>query len=367
MHNIKNSKTINEMKTVKLFKNISFAAIITLVLAACEHSVKTKTQVHEDGSIDKMIVLSEKGAEGIKKNYFNIGEGTGWSISVDSVKMRQPDDSTLKTKYSYTFQKSFRSVADANAELATPNDSLFRISSQFKKQFRWFYTHYAYSETYHQLNRFALPITDYLTEADRQFIRQLPAEGGKISRADSLFLKKLNERIFDEYGPRACFEEFFASLLRFSDNRYAENLNKNKENIFQGFKSDQSGFNFFSDNNNGKSFDIISPKMADSLGIDRNSKAYKASMQLLESKIDFAGWAQHGAFQHCTELDGELVKHNADSVSGNRYYWSPPYLKFAFEDYTMQVTTRKPNLWAWGITVLVLGATAWQLVRKKTY
>lgn len=365
MRNMKNSKKINEMKTQKLFKIISLAAIITLLLTACEHSIKTKTKVHEDGTIDKTIILSEKGAKGIKKNYFNISEGNGWRISVDSVKTREPSDSTLKTKYSYAFQKSFRSVADANAELAMPNDSLFRITSQFNKQFRWFYTHYTYSETYHQLNRFALPITDYLTEADRQFIRQLPAEGGKISKADSLFLKKLNERIFDEYGPRAYFEEFFGSILNFSDVRHIENLKRSKEVIYRAFHKDENSFNFFSDN--GKRFNIFSSKMTDSLGIDRNSSAYKTNMRLLESKINFIVWAKEGKFQHCTELDGELVSHNADSVAANHYYWAPPYLKFAFEDYTMHVTTRKPNLWAWGITVLVLGVTAWPLVRKRKY
>lgn len=122
---------------------------------------------------------------------------------------------------------------------------------------------------------------------------------------------------------------------------------------------------FFSDN--GKSFDIISPKMADSLRIDRNSSAYKTSMRLLESKINFIVWARDGKYQNTLEMKGELVEHNADSIVGNTYFWAPPYLKFAFEDYTMHVTTRKPNLWAWGVTVLMLGVTAWPLVRKRKY
>ena len=353
------------MKITKQAGNAILPVLAIAFFSACEHRINTQTTVHEDGSIDKTITASEKDSKVMKKNYFNIGEETGWKVSVDSTQQRVANDSAFKTKYSYSFQKSFASVAEANAELATPNDSLFRISSGFTKQFRWFYTHYTYTETYHQLNRFALPITDYLTEADREFIRQLPAEGSNISKADSLFLKKLNERIFDEYGPRACFEDFFASLLKFSDTRYTENLMKNKEALFLAFKNDDSGFKFFSDNNNGKSFDIISPKIADSLGISRRVEPYTASMKLLESKIDFIGWAQHGKFQHCTELAGEPVTHNADSVAGNRYYWSPPYLKFAFEDYNMHVTTRKPNLWAWGITVLVLGVSAWQLARKR--
>jgi hypothetical protein len=343
---------------------ISTGAII--LLSSCEHRVETKTIVHEDGAIDKTIMLYENASASNEKNYFNVSSAKGWKVSVDSVTKHSSGDSSLNKKYTHTFQKSFQSVEEANAELAMPSDSLFRITSKFKKQFRWFYTYYFYSEIYHPLNRFSLPTADYLTKVDFEFIRQLPAEGERISKADSLFLKKLNERIFDEYGPRALFEEFFESLLSFSDGQHSENIKKNKEVLYKAFTNDATGYNFFADNGNGKSFDIISSKMADSLGIDKNSKEYQSSLKRLESKINFIGWAKDGKFQHSTEMNGEIVEHNADSVVGNRYYWAPAYLKFAFENYSMHITTRKPNLWAWGITILLLGLTAWRVVKNKT-
>ncbi len=350
------------MKSNSTILTITVVAII--FFTSCEHRVETKTTVHEDGSIDKTITLYENRSAPNEKNYFNVSSANGWRVSVDSAAMRNSADSSLNNKYSYTFQKSFKSVEDANAELAIPSDSLFHITSKFEKQFRWFYTYYFYSEIYHPLNRFSLPTADYLTTVDFEFIRQLPAEGGRISKADSLFLKKLNERIFDEYGPRALFEEFFESLPLFSDSRHVEDIKKNKENLYKAFTNDATGYNFFADNGNEK-FDIISSKMADSLGIDKNSNKYQSCLKRLESKIDFIGWAKEGKFQNCTEMNGEIVEHNADSVSANRYYWSPPYLKFAFENYNMQVTTRKPNLWAWVITVLLLGLTSWRIAKRK--
>ncbi|MFM7856234.1 MAG: hypothetical protein ACKO96_31010 [Flammeovirgaceae bacterium] len=360
---MKKSNKPKDMKSTSTILTISAAAI--LLFSSCEHRVETKTTVHEDGSIDKTITLYKNKSAPNEKNYFNVSSANGWKVSADSVTKRNSGDSSLSKKYSYTFQKSFKSVEEANAELAMPSDSLFHITSKFKKQFRWFYTYYYYSEIYHPLNRFSLPTADYLTKVDFEFIRQLPAEGGKISKADSLFLKKLNERIFDEYGPRALFEEFFESLLSFSDGRHIENIRKNKENLYKAFTNDATGYNFFADNGSGKSFDIISSKMADSLGIDKNSNKYQSTLKRLESKIDFIGWAKEGKFQHCTEMNGEIVEHNADSTAGNRYYWSPAYLKFAFENYDMHVTTRKPNLWAWGITILLLGLTAWRITKRK--
>jgi len=348
-------------------KAIGVAGLILLIfLSSCEHKVSMKTIVHEDGSLDKTLTLSQ-GKSNATKNYFNISEQQGWVVSIDSVqKGHSKNDTSKKEKeYKYTFRKTFSSAEDANKELAQPNDSLFQITSHFEKQFRWFYTSYFYSETYHQLNRFKYPTNDYLTDFDFQFIETLPAESKKISRADSLFLIKLNERIFDNYANRAFFEEFFEMLLNVVAPKQKHNLELKKEEIFKAFKNDEGEFTFFAESGNAKSFDIIAPQMADSLGIDKRSSQYRSLLKRIESKINFMSWARDGKYQNSVELKGEIVSHNADSVSGNTFLWQPPYLKFAFKDYTMYAKTRTPNWWAWILSLLILLVAGWSFVRKR--
>lgn len=328
------------------------------MFSSCEHQVEMKTIVHEDGSLDKTIILYSKDLKLDTKNYLNVGTKQGWNVSIDSVQKR---DSTKKasskneTKFVYSFRKSFASANASNDELATSSDSLFRVSSKFEKKFRWFYSSYYYADTYHAINRFKLSIDDYLTSADFQFIEKLPAEGKAISKADSLFLNKLNERIFDHYGNRAYFDESFQVLLDLADATQKQKLMAHRESIFELlFKKDS------------KLDDDPWPALLDSLKIAINTTSvdYKTKKALVESKLNFMSWASEGKYRHTIVMPGEMVEHNADSVSGNEFYWTPSYLKFAFKDYTLSVETKRPNIWAWVVSILIMVAAAWGLRRK---
>lgn len=342
------------MKNFKIA--FGFVLIALLALTSCEHSVQMKTDVHEDGSLDKTITLISKDKQLEENNCLGIGSKNEWNVLIDSVsKNSTAKDSTKEKRYQYTFKKSFSSAEKSNSELATPSDSLFRITSRFERQFRWFYTYYSYSDTYHAINRFTLSVDDYLTPADFQFIQNLPAEGKPISKADSLFLNKLNERIFDDYGGRAYFDDYFQVLVDLANPSQKQNLLTQREAIFQSLN---------------KKKDIVDdflPTLADSLGIyiDKKSEDYKKRKKDVENKFEFISWATEGKYKHIVAMPGKLVSHNADSVSGSEFYWAPPYLKFAFRDYTMYAKTRKPNLWAWAISIVILIGAAWGLWAKR--
>jgi hypothetical protein len=339
------------MKNFKI--TFGFVLIALLTLTSCEHSVQMKTDVHEDGSLDKTIMLTSKEKQLEKNNGLGIGSKSEWRVLIDSVSENgtNKDSTKQENKYHYIFKKSFSSAERSNSELATPSDSLFRITSKFEKQFRWFYTYYSYSDTYHAINRFTLSVDDYLTAADFQFIQNLPAEGKPISKADSLFLNKLNERIFDDYGGRAYFEDYFQVLVDLASPSQKQNLLTQREAIFQSLNKKKDVKDDF----------LLT--LADSLGIhvDEKSVDYKKRKKEVENKFEFISWATEGKYEHIIAMPGKLVSHNADSVSGSEFYWSPPYLKFAFRDYTMYAKTRKPNLWAWSISIAILVGAAWGL------
>jgi hypothetical protein len=339
---------------------------VLILFSSCEHQLQMKTKVYPDGRLDKSIVfISNDSVENtIQYQYLGVNSAKGWNLTREVM-----NDTTTETSFSgkpvkveknqefkYAYQKSFTSAAEANAELAQPSDSLFRVTSVFDKKFRWFYTYLTYQEIYHAINRFQLPITDYFTAQDFDFIAQLPPEGNSISKADSLFLDGLMNRIYDYYGSRGYFEEYYSLLLEVNmTDTQREQLILQKEEIYHTLTHHE------------EIEDDFLPLLADSLGIilDTTSSAYQQKVKRIESKLKFMSWASDGKYNQVIDMPGELVSHNADSVQGNVLMWSPPAIKFMLRDYTFQAESRQRNNWAWGVSVLVLLMSIFLLIRKK--
>ncbi|MFN7494968.1 MAG: hypothetical protein ACK5RG_18760 [Cyclobacteriaceae bacterium] len=349
------------MKTQKIF-SIAVVVFGVVVLTACGHQVAVKTSVHEDGSLDREIRLTSEDPKISKQNYFGCSEHTGWKLISDSLHVRSTANDSSKTKekkHTVIFRKSYASASEANAETSSSTDTLFHLSSKFEKHFRWFYTVYRFEDTYHPINRFRYPITDFLTTTDFQFIGNMPAEGKPISKADSLFLTKLNERIFDHYFNRAYLEEYFQVFRKNASEEQWKKLQKNQLVIFDVLAKPDS-------KDNSISVDNPWPSLFDSLGIDidLSTPKYKREAKEIESRLSFMMWASEGKYLHSIHMPGEIVNHNADSVTGNEFYWKPSYLKFAFKDHTFFVETKKPNIWAWVVSLIVIGVAAWGLRKR---
>ncbi len=339
--------------------NILLSIALTVAISACEHKVAMETNVHTDGSLDKTIVIE---TEDTTKNFLGIGPQNGWTISIwrlqDSVKDKNEKDK----KWEITLQKKFASAEEANAELATASDTLFRVSSKFDKKFRWFYSYLYYSDTYHAINRMTFPPDDYVTKEDYSFIERLPAEGTAISKADSLHLSELNKKIFDVYGLRAIFEAQFAldvKLIEESnlENRWLDTLKKHKENIYDYLAKKQDVKDDFM-------FTVM-----DSLGIPLppNSKSrFEKLYKIEEAKLDFIMDANEGKYTHVINMPWEVVRTNADSVVGNKFIWNPPSIKFLLKDHTMYVETRRLNYWTLLVSAGVILFTGYLFFRRRT-
>ncbi len=344
---------------MKSILSISLLATLAVMLSACGHNVSMETTVHEDGSLDKTIVLETGDTT---RNFVGIGTETGWKMTTmlreDSSKEKKEEN----RKWNVIYQKSFTSSDEANNELSTKSDSLFRITSKFEKKFRWFYTYLYYSDTYHTLNRMDFLPTDYLTQEDYAFIERLPAEGKIISKADSLFLSDLHKRIFDVYGIRAIYEAHYdldVTLIKESglENRWIDSLQKHKDNIFRRFAEQQGGPEDFM------------YKAMDSLGIpiqyDKMRNRYDELYKQEEAKTNFINHASEGKYTHVINMPWQVLRTNADSVSDNRLQWNPPSIKFLLKDHTMYAEVRKINLWAFAVSVLVLIFTGYLFWRGK--
>lgn len=344
---------------MKSILNILLLVALIIGLSACGHNVSMETTVYEDGSLDKTIVME---VEDTTRNFLGIGSEGGWNMTTRLMDDSAKKKSEAKKKWNVTYQKRFASSEEANTELATPSDTLFRVSSTFDKKFRWFYTYLYYADTYKAINRMELPPDDYIVREDYAFIDRLPAEGQTVSKADSFYLSELNKRIFDMYGLRAIYEAYYdldVKLIKESglENRWIDTLNKHKEGLYALLVKQQD----LPDN--------FIYKTMDSLGIpfpfDKMENRYNELYRQTDAKTNFISHASEGKYAHVINMPWTVVRTNADSISGNRLQWNPPSVKFLLKDYTMYAEARRVNFWAFGVSALVLFFTGYLFWRKR--
>lgn len=327
------------------------------LLMSCENPIRMETKVSEDGSLDKTIIVEKAEADNKVSQYFGVHEPNGWSILVEN-KM----DSGDSTKRKVTMKKSFSSADEVNKELDVLSDSSFRIHTSFDKKFRWFYTYIRYSETFRPIDRFKLiNPKNYFNLEDSLFIDRLPGEGTAISKADSLFLQQLNEKIFDHYAEDALFGEYYSILEEVvkrntTDKKWLDTLARSKDFIFKKL-DDMDGDPAFAS------------KLADSLGIplpkEKSARDFAELSQYLNSRINFMSFARDGKYTNVIDIPWTVVDSNADSVAGNKLYWRPLATKFAIQEFTMFAESRRLNLWAVIVSVLLIGLSAFVLLRSR--
>ena len=337
----------------------SALVVASAVLMSCENPIRMETIVHEDGSLDKTIVLKKMDSIGILYNYFGVNEAKGWAMTAEEYQA----GSTDKGKYKLQFNKSFPSAEAMNKELDIASDTLFRIHSSFQKNFRWFYTYIRYSETFRPIDRLKMvKADDYFNQEDRAFINRLPGESTAISKADSLFLQQLNEKIYDQYANQGLLNEQFALFTEVikkntSNNNWIDTLNRKKDFIYRKLKDMEDDSLF-----------VI--KLAEILHIpiprEKAMNDFNRLVKDVKSRVGFMAFARDGKYENIIEMPWPVVHSNADSVAGNKLYWKPLATKFAIQEYEMFAVVRKINIWAIVTSVGIITATFIAFKRKRS-
>lgn len=326
-----------------------FFLLIFLIMSACDHDLSIGSAVHEDGSLDRTIVLYDSDSLKISSNMFGANEAAGWNVVAEQI-----FDNEKKSTNNITFKKHFASVKEANEEMNSDVDTLFHIHSTFEKHNRWFYTYMEYTDTYRALDRFkAIPQDHYFTREDFDFIARLPAEGKDITKGDSLYLARLNEKIYDFYAARTIFEELFTNMLTaMTENnvpsKWKDTLVNKKEVIYQEFLQEGE----LEDNE----LLSVARKLNIPLPLAAENAIRKKSLEM-EERLEFIAKASSGKYLHSISLPWTLVDSNADSTTNNQLFWRPPVIKFMLKDYTMTARARKMNVFAVVITLATVATT----------
>ena len=326
---------------------------LLFLFSGCEHNVTVSSKVYPDGSIDRTIVLHNADSAKSEQNFFGANRNAGWDVVISNP-TKPSTESDNRNEVNITFKKHFSSVEELNKETNPDHDTVFHVASSFEKDNRWFYTYVEYRDTYKALNLFkTIPKEEYFTKEDFAFINRLPAEGTTISKADSLYLARLNEKIFDLYGSRTIFEEIFRhTVVTLNEHdvasQWIDTLTRKKEELYHGFVRAIN----LEDGALLSTFDQLNIPMS---GEVRASMQQKADD--IEKRLEFMSEVYSGKFVHSIEMPWTIMESNADSVINNQLYWRPPVVKFLLTDYTMSAKSRRLNVAAVAISALIVGAT----------
>ncbi|HYC87001.1 MAG TPA: hypothetical protein VEB86_17330 [Chryseosolibacter sp.] len=350
-------------------KILSVLTIVVLVatLTSCEQKILVESAVDEDGAIERAITFTEVDSSKVNRNMFGLEPGESWKVDVTAVNDTASNSSDKK--FTIRYSRRFPSVAEANAEFDNDRDTLFHIQSTFRKEFRWFYTYIHYADTYRAINRFtALPTDKFFAAEDLAFINRLPAEGKKISKADSVFLHGLTEKMYVQYTLAAIFEENFnmvaaAAKKENLEQRWIDSLTRYKNEMFDIISDKPEEEFIFEDPFMLQLIDSLqiafpADKIADEYRRLYNSEFAPRLKLMLEA-------SQEGKFTHVIKVPWAIVETNADSVTTNALYWNPPIAKFALKDYTMFATARRLNYWAVVLSAIVVLAAVFIIFCRK--
>ncbi len=347
--------------------------VLIFAIQACDHEIiDVQTVVHEDGSLDKTIILDQVDSSMINNNFFGINEANGWQVKVEPAKLKPKENDSLKTvriskkKVKITFTKQFASSEAVNKELDQKDDTLFQVNSTFEKRFRWFYTYLYYADTYRPLDRLKhISKDDYFTQEDYAFIDRLSPEGSQILKADSLYMEQLGNKIVEIYFSRGVFEEEYALLMELLRvNAYPkstiDSLARKKEDMYEFFAESKEGLDFDDD------FALTIADKYNIVSLDSSTIAdYQRKKNKLNDRIEFMYFFNNTRHFHHIQMPWEVVRTNADSLAGDKLVWKPSALKFMLKDYVMYAESRKMNLWAVIVSALLVIFTAYLIFKKR--
>ncbi len=336
---------------------ISAIAGVILLITACDHESELSTLVREDGSLRKTIELKEAEQKLARKNFYGISPDNGWEYE-----QVRPEENSKK--YNLRFTREFSSAGEFNEIMDQESDSLFRIRVDLNEEFRWFFTYFHFKETFRAADRFRyVDQQDFFTPEDYAFIDRLPAAGESVSKADSLFAEKLNEKIMDVYAMEGIFEAQLNFLMQKIDDyqlapAWKDTLIVHRQDLYK-LLTGENGDDLNED---------IFIEFADSLGIPyphpQIDRAYERELEQQEARLNFMSWVTDGTFTNHIEVPWKIVESNADITEGNRLTWQPPTTRLLLRDFTMSVTARRMNYWAVVTTAIVLLAGGVYFFRK---
>lgn len=358
------------MKNSKIVIKI-LAIVISLIAGSCIDHYKVTTTVNADGSLTRTIQVVGDSASIFNGTLKVPTDSTLWEMSGQWITLDEKD--TNDKKWEYTAKRTFKNVDELNEYLKVDNDTVQIIHSytEFKKQFRWFYTYIEFKETYIQESPFNhVSLNEYMSESEYRYfwdddfiyhpehdslihisdLEEIPFLTKKDTiRGDELEVQILS-KLADWYY-RNVYEEYLTLVtqeLIDTEPKKHERLNENRSTLFERIDpialiESDSGYS-------EKPMKVIADfiEMTEEELMAMNPPVFEIFYKQLQISEEF--FTDNYLIKQATELPGLLLESNADSVSTNTAFWNYNSARNFAQDYTLHAKCRIINNWAFVIS-----------------
>ncbi|NOY57726.1 MAG: hypothetical protein GXO75_02175 [Calditrichaeota bacterium] len=307
-------------------------AILLIIFSGC-HDVEIMTHVLPDGSILRVVSIPGDSTK-IYASAYPVPLDSSWQIT------RAGKENSKG--FIYTASKSFKKASEINNEFLSPGDTILYVRPivKLEKRFRWFYTFYAWNETY-------------------------KAHGLQFSNADSLLAREVEKRIAEQDSANKdddsfdieeelIFEDLYHTILRaaekINDPTLSPQLVKEK-------KQDLHDLMIKADGDFDKFVDDVLKACKDVYQTGAVVKLKPFIEQFNEKLLQYLNFIERSigeTYKNSVIMPGVITATNAQKVNGNKASWEVDTDKFQIKDYRMWVESRRMNVLPTVITGLFL-------------
>lgn len=359
--------------------------IFPLVLWSClEYTITT--QVMPDGRILRTVVVKGDSTD-IFNGSFLVPSDSTWTIST-RLESRSDKDIGESKVFVYEAKKEFINFEALNKEFfndSSINDHI-AIRVNLKKQFRWFYNHYLYTETYYKLFPFhSVPVSDYLTDNELKIHQSDEKEiyysrdDDKIKfkedtlsmpvliKTDSARFKALRDTIeqkFESWQKINIYNDFFTVVLKALGKMKIPVDSLTARHPFYSWLDQEKTFETGIENDNafldaaGTFFNVHPSRLmrANPEGFKNFKRKFRVAAYSLES------------YTSQVLMPGMIINTDAGNTDVNVASWTFKIDDFYATDYTMLVESRVVNKWfvisAGVVLILIIALLLVRLFRK---
>lgn len=350
-------------------RNIILLFTTLLLLAGCGVEYTIKTRIFADGSCERIMTSTFASTEKTENPFFIPIDST-WDCDTSQEERVETTfgQTDTVTYITITVRKKFPDIASMHAEFL-PKDKYTEhavTGMELKRKFRWFHTFYTYREIFEQRFPFKkYELSEYLKPLERSVylyedsLAIAEYYSGKDS-TETAQMKKDLEKKTDAFITKNIIGEFLDILdsivhagnghpvydtLSIQDKRaeFEQILESRIELIGKGNDTSARGMMISLDQ--GMHTDVFRKIY------ENNQNAYTEFDKKLQ--LDYLGGLLD-IFSHQIEMPGKLVSANTRIMKSGIPEWQYGHIHFAFEDYVMEASSVKVNLWAYILSGLII-------------
>lgn len=343
------------MKTYRLL----FALCICTLpfLAGCPDKKSVITTINKDGSCERKI------------GYFDPREFEGIDSAIQELPVPVDHSWNLEVVNDSTavLVKSFESVEAMNAMYALDASTLnmAQRKAELKKEFKWFYTAFKYSETYGGVLT-EIPLKNYLQEKEIEAFKSNDSQKYlEKFITDHKSRKSLSDNIEERAGYWLHDHNYimaFNDIVSMADSlqlidKHNLNIQAVRDTVKQQIEELEKQIISF-DFNYQMDFAALAGLIGTSLQLDSIAidglKQHVVNADFEEKYEEQILFGFASDYDHMVIMPGLLMDTNAETVGGDTLKWDLTFIKYLDSDYVMYAESRLTNTWAYIVSVLIV-------------